>query len=239
MKYHLNFATVRGPALQNIMFLLSPHAPPAARNMEDFQYSEWKWSFTGTLLLCALSAASYFLCVYVSKYICTSPPPSWCSPGSYPKPVTLLRPALRGSTVRADGHTEAPQTAAACYMNTKARLFLSFFTPPPERPSPSATRSPAPPHNLLVHSPSESHLCLLLSCISVLLMLSCMTNKVGPVRREEINDGRQRRMKACPTRFIIRWLLYHTVFAPPANCRAAQVCPRCLATWTSLFTLPC
>lgn len=143
--------------------------------------------------------------MYVSKCIHPSSPPSWCSPGSFPKPVTLLRPALRGTTVRADGHTEAPQTAAACYMNTKARLVLSFFIPPWS--DPLLLQLAALLHRLTASwstPPSESHLCLLLSCFSVLLILSCMTNEVGPVRREEMNDGRRRRVKACPMRFIIQ-----------------------------------
>lgn len=102
-----------------------------------------------------------------------SSPPSWRSLGSLPKPVTCLRPTLRGTTLRADGIPRPPQTAAAA-MNTKARLVLSLFTPPTS--DLLLLRLPAltPPHSLLVHSLSEST--LLPSHVSLLFILCCLTD---------------------------------------------------------------
>jgi len=139
-----------------------------ASSMEAIQYSECKGSFT-CAVLCALSAASYFWACVCVRFKCTF---RSCTPDvtstHHPLPLAALPahstnlshfsapPACqwRGTVVRADGHTEAPRSAEAA-VNTKARLWHCFpslhFSV--EQPSPPATHSPAPPHQLRVHSP--------------------------------------------------------------------------------------
>lgn len=204
------------------MFLCSPYTLSAALNMDDFQYAKWKWSFTGTLLL---TAASHYLRACVWKYIHPSSPPSCCCAGSFPKPVILLCPAPWGTTCEWKSILKQPRRQRKLWLPNHAfSLYLFSFLP--WAAISFCVLIPAVPHNLAVHSPGPN-----------IHFHPVVHDKVSPVKREEIKDGR-RRMNVCPVRFIIQSFLYHFyTLGFTIELQSCPILPQIFKTWTSLFSL--
>lgn len=261
MKYHVNCysQTSRFAEESWILVLLSPHAPPAALNMEAIQYSKCKQSFTGTLLPCSLFTILFSpwvcvsVCVCIFKYMRISAvhlmwhppiiPSHWLLCRLIPQtchtspPSTLPARQRRGTTVRETGILKPPRRQPLLWIPKHASS--APFQSSLGWPSPPATPSPAPPNNLLVHSPClTSVYTSASSCLALPSPFSCRAwqAKSGG-KRLMMEEEKWRCAQRDPS--FNNSCIFLTHLEPSANGRYLQICPSCLVTWASRFIPPC
>lgn len=149
--------------------------------------------------------------------------------------TSLPRPVR--DDLQVEEHIKAAQTAAEA-MITKPRPLPSTFSFLPQAAISFCVLIPAVPHNLSVHSPSPNiHFLHSPPVLHICPSHLEVRDKVSPVKREEINDGRSR-MNVCPMRFIIQWFLYHFyTLGITIELQSCPILPQMFKTWTSLFSL--
>lgn len=149
--------------------------------------------------------------------------------------TSLPRPVR--DDLRVEEHIKTAQTAAEA-MITNHGFSLYLFSFLPWVAISFCLLIPAVPRNLAVHSPSPNmHFLHLPPVLHICPPHPVVHDKVSPVKREEINDGR-RRMNVCPVRFIIQSFLYHFyTFGFTIELQSCPILLEMFKTWTSLFSL--
>lgn len=187
-------------------------------------------SENGALLAPFCSLLHLIICVRACESISTHHPlPLAALPAHSPNLSYFSAPPCEGTTCEWKSILKQPRRQRKLWLPNHAfSLYLFSFLP--WAAISFCVLIPALPHNLPVHS-------------RVLTYIFCpphpvVHDKVSPVKRKEINDGRRRRMNVRPMRFIIQWFLYHFyTLGITTQLQSFPILRQMFKTWTSLFSL--